>query len=205
MFHQNAKGFKKGERWEVDGPVPKRIVAQANRFAVFRPKTIPLAVGDQLRITSGGKTKDGEHRLNNGSVYTVGDIRKNGDIELANGWVLDLQFGHVANGFVTTSVSSQGQTVDHVFIAEAAESFPAASSEQMYVSASRGRQSAQIYTDQKEALRDAIQQSSSKMAASELAWADADLAYQQYRRQQMAAKKEREFEREEVITPELVV
>ena len=188
IFHQNAIGFRKGSRIEVSGAVAPQVTSQANRYSVFRPTTINLAKGDKIRLTAGGKTQDGQHRLNNGAIFEVASINTDGDVKLTNGWIIDHRFGHLAHGFVSTSHSSQGRTVDHVFIAESAESFPAASCQQFYVSASRGRKSAQIYTDCKEDLRAAIQESSTGSTATEIFW---PLDQQErHRRQQRAAAKE---------------
>ncbi|MFN8709709.1 MAG: AAA family ATPase, partial [Planctomyces sp.] len=133
VFHQNGKGVRKGQRLTVNGPVPRSITSQAQRFTVYRSAPMQLAAGDVIRINAGGKTKDGKHRLNTGSVHHVAEITANGDIRLRNGWLIDSQFGHFTQGFVTTSHASQGRTVDHVLIAESAESFAAGSREQMYV------------------------------------------------------------------------
>ena len=168
IFHQNARGYQKGQRVTVDGSIPTALTEQADRFSVYRPSSIKLASGDKIRLTAGGRTKDGKHRLNNGNVFEIDHIESNGDLKLANGKVIDREFGHIAHGFVTTSHASQGRSIPHVFIAESAESYPAASREQFYVSASRGRRSARIYTDNKQDLREAIQQSSTATTASEV-------------------------------------
>ena len=76
-----------------------------------------------MRITAGGKTKDGKHRLTNGSLLTVQGINKRGDI-IVDGWVIDRDFGHPTHGYVVTSYASQGVTVDKVFVGVASESFP---------------------------------------------------------------------------------
>lgn len=195
VFHKNARGFTKSKRLEVNGAVPDNVTSQSDRFSVYRPSSIQLASGDKVRITSGGKTKDGEHRLNNGGVFDVAEVEPSGDIKLANGWTIDKDFGHLANGFVTTSHASQGRTVDHVFIAESSESFPAASMEQLYVSASRGRKSAHIYTDSKTDLRGAVQDSSQKHTATELfaRWRQ----YEDYKRQRKAASKAQNVEKQQ--------
>jgi hypothetical protein len=92
-----------------------------------------------------------------------------GIILLANGWVIGKSFGLVAHGYVTTSHASQGKTVDRVLIAMGRESLPAMSAEQFYVSVSRGRETATIYTDMEpDALRDAIQRSDARRSATEL-------------------------------------
>jgi conjugative relaxase-like TrwC/TraI family protein len=168
VFNQNSKGIRKGTRFTVGRNVPKSVTDQAERYSVYRPSTLQLAIGDKIRLTAGGETKDRKHRLNNGAVYDVAGISKAGDITLSNGWVIDAGFGHISQGFVTTSHASQGRTVDHAFIAVSSESFGAAGREQTYVSASRGRHSAQIYTNSKAELREVIQESASKLTATEL-------------------------------------
>jgi hypothetical protein len=69
---------------------------------------------------------------------------------------------------VATSHASQGKTVDRVFIGQSTQSWGATSREQFYVSASRGRQQVTVYTDDKSALRDAIQRSDDRLTATEL-------------------------------------
>ena len=79
QFQQNAKGFTKGTRLVVSkGKTPP--IDLANRFEVYRPVQLALGVGDRIRITAGGKTKDGKHRLSNGSLMTVQGFTKRGDI-----------------------------------------------------------------------------------------------------------------------------
>ena len=56
---------------------------------------LALAVGDRVRVTAGGKTKDGKHRLSNGSLLSVQGFTKRGDIIVDHGWVIDRDFGHL--------------------------------------------------------------------------------------------------------------
>ena len=157
QFHQNAKGFRLGQRVVVgDGePVP---CDQAARFQVYRPGSLTLATGDRVRITRGGTSRDG-HKLETGAVYAVAGFSAAGDIRLENGWVVGRDYGHFAYAYTATSHASQGKTVDRVFIGQSSRSWPAASSEQFYVSASRGRQQVTVYTDDKAALREAMRTS----------------------------------------------
>lgn len=165
VFHQNATGFRKGERVVVgDDPLP---LDHADRFQVFRQGVLPVAAGDILRITRNGMTADGEHRLNNGALYTVKGFTKAGDIRLTNGWTISKDYGHLAYGYVVTSHGSQGKTVDRVFIGQSSESLPASSREQFYVSVSRGRERATVYTDDKEALLEAVSRSDERLTATE--------------------------------------
>lgn len=166
VFHQNAKGYKKGERVTVgDPPLP---LEQAARFQVYRASSLPLAAGDLVRITRNGSTEDGAHRLNNGATYTVKAFDRKGNIVLANGWKLAGDYGHLAHGYCTTSHASQGRTVDRVLIAQASESYPASSMEQFYVSVLRGRESVAVYTEDKEAMLDAVRHADDRMTATDL-------------------------------------
>ncbi len=166
QFHQNAKGFTRGDRLTAGGsrPVP---FDQAARFQVFHTKELPLAPGDIVRITHNGKTADGKHRLDNGSLHRIKRFDEDGNIVFDNGWLVGREFGHLAHGYVVTSHASQGKTVDRVFIGQSAESYRASSREQFYVSCSRGRQSVTVYTDDKAALREAINQSDDRLTATE--------------------------------------
>lgn len=166
VFHQNAKGFKKGGRVTVgDAPAP---LSEAARFQVFHPNILPVAPGDVLRVTGNGKTADDLHRLNNGELFTVKNFDADGDIVLTNGWVIAKDYGHLAHGICVTSYASQGKTVDRVLLGISSASFPASSREQFYVSVSRGRHGVTIYTDDKEALLDAVCRSDDRLTATEL-------------------------------------
>jgi hypothetical protein len=166
VFHQNAKGHESGDRVVVgEAPPP---VSEAAKYQVFHATSLALAPGDVVRVTRNGKTADGRHRLNNGALYGVAGFDARGDIVLANGWTVGKEFGHLAHGYCVTSHASQGKTVDRVFVSESSQSFPAASREQFYVSVSRGRESAVIYTDDKAALKAAVGVSDDRTSATEL-------------------------------------
>ena len=180
QFEQNAKGFSRGQRFQVVETCPEGIricdddgqskllpLDQAARFQVYRADAVRLAAGDKIRITHNGQTPQNK-RLNNGAVYDVAGFTTAGDIALKNGWVLPKQWGFIAPGFVVTSHAAQGRTVDAVLISSSRESLPAISREQVYVSASRGRKWAAIYTDDKHAIREAAARPDIRIAASEL-------------------------------------
>ena len=165
LFHQNAKGFQKGDRLIAGKDVLP--LEQSDRFTTFRPSVLSLSSGDMIRVTHNGKTKDGQHRLDNGAIFEVKDFTAKGDIRLANGWTIDKDFGHINHGYAVTSQASQGKTVDRVLVGISSASFPAASREGFYVAASRGRDSVHIYTDDKPALLDAVNQSDDRLSATE--------------------------------------
>jgi ATP-dependent exoDNAse (exonuclease V) alpha subunit len=141
-------------------------LAHAERFTVYHASTMPLCAGDAVRITKNGASREGK-RLNNGDIFTVKDFSPNGDIQFTNGLSVAGDFGHLAHGYVVTSHASQGKTVDKVIVAESADSYAAASREQFYVSVSRGKKAVSIYTDDREALLDAVSRTDRKMSATE--------------------------------------
>ena len=151
QFHQNAPGHIKGSRLIVaDGIKPPTELA--DRFETYRPDELAIAKGDRIRITAGGKTKDGKHRLSNGSLMRVQGFTKTGDIVVDHGWVIDRDWGHIAQGYCVTSHASQGLTVDKVFIGISADSFPATYERTAYVAGTRGREQAIFFTDDKDEL-----------------------------------------------------
>jgi conjugative relaxase-like TrwC/TraI family protein len=193
-FLQNAENHTKGERltvidrkdgevWALSGSGERaRLVTvpleSASAFQVYERRDIAVAEGDSLRNTKGGKDADGK-RLNTGEIFQVQGFGEDGSILLGKnpGEVtrrLATRDGesatalHVAYGYVSTSHAAQGSTVNHVFIAEAADSFAAASREQFYVSVSRGRFSAHVFTDSKQALARAIERSGARMFATDV-------------------------------------
>lgn len=177
VFHNNAKGFKKGNRFTVkDGAaIP---TDQSDRFEVFHPEKIGFSVGDRVRVTQGGKTKDQLHALNNGDLFTVQGFTKSGDLVVQNDrqkkqkrgetWVIGKDYGFLAMGHTVTSYSSQGKTVSEVFISQGSNSFPASSAEQFYVSASRAREKLTIYSDDKKGLLEAVREGDDRVSAVEL-------------------------------------
>jgi len=168
QFHRNSGDFKAGERVEAAEAFDALRPPRPGNFAAFRKEAIGLSKGDLIRITANGKSKDGRHKLNNGAVYACAGFTPGGDIALSNGWVVDKHFGTFDFAYVTTAQASQGRTVDHVIVCQTGESYPASSREGFYVAVSRGRKSATIYTDDKRELKQAVERSNPRMAASEL-------------------------------------
>ena len=167
QFQQNARGFKKGSRLVV-GEGVKPPIELAERFEVYRPVQVALSVGDRVRITAGGKTKDGKHRLDNGSLMTVEGFTKRGDVIVDHGWVIDRDFGHLTHGYVLTSHASQGDTVEKVFVAISSQSLPATNQRTAYVALTRGKEQAVVFTDDKKELLNAISRPDDPVSATEL-------------------------------------
>ena len=193
QFHQNATGFKRGEKVEVvardkgmvtvkraGGKEATLQLANAEKFQVYRPAKLELASGDLVRITQNGYStetnrtgKSAKARLNNGAVFQVEGFTREGDIRLTNGFLVPKDYGHLAYGYANTSHAAQGKTVDKVFVAMGHDALVAVNREQFYVSVSRGRESVKLYTDDKEAMLDAVRASGQRLSATELLGAPA--------------------------------
>jgi conjugative relaxase-like TrwC/TraI family protein len=167
QFQQNAKGHAKGSRLIVEEGV-KPPIDLAERFEVFRPVPLAVAPGDRVRITAGGKTKDGKHRLTNGAILTVEGFTQRGDLIVDHGWIIDREFGHLTHGYVATSYAGQGDTVNKVFVAIASESLPATNQRTAYVALTRGKEQAVIFTDDREALLKAVSKPDEPLSATQL-------------------------------------
>lgn len=180
FFHQNVKGIKAGSSIKITSRNEKNLigindkgeqkpvdVGLAGNYSVYEERKIMIGTGDRLRITNNGKAMEGLH-LFNGTAYNVTGFDRQGNIRLSNGSTLPANYGHFAHGYVTTSHSSQGKTADKVIISQSSMSFKASSAEQFYVSVSRGRQAVSIYTDDKEHLMQAVNNSSQRISATEL-------------------------------------
>lgn len=181
QFSQNAPGITNGERFRVeevnaggvrlispDGREATLPLRHTGRFQVYEPSRLGLAAGDTIRVTQNYRSARDGYRLDNGTLCQVKAFTDKGELVLENGRKLGADFAHFTHGYVTTSHASQGSSVDRVLIAQGSESFPASSREQIYVSASRGKKQARIYTDYKEALKERIRESGERASATEL-------------------------------------
>jgi conjugative relaxase-like TrwC/TraI family protein len=191
QFMQNGKDFKRGERVQVTGSDDKGVhitradgsadmlpLNEAKKFAIYGKNKVALAAGDKLRVTMNGLLerearrgvfgKKAKDRIDNGAIYQVEGFTKGGDIKLTNGFVIPKNYGGITHGYVVTSHASQGKTVDVSLVALGQESFSAANREQFYVSVSRGKEAVRLYTDDKAAMMDAVQDSAARLSATEL-------------------------------------
>jgi hypothetical protein len=178
-------GFQKGEAVVVtsvtadsvmvmrgDGASAALPLDMRKRFQVSRAREIAIARGDRIRITKNGEPKVETQakgtRVENGDIFTIEGFTKEGDIRLEKGKLLPKDWGHFRLGYVDTSYSAQGKTVDRVFIATGKESLPASNQQQWYVSTSRGREMAKVYVDDKQDVRNAISRTGQRLSAVEL-------------------------------------
>nr|WP_315860602.1 MobF family relaxase [Rubinisphaera margarita] len=183
QFHQNVKGgFKKGERYRVNGVQENRVslisidgqqqkwlpAAASQRFEVYHEAELRLAAGDKIRFSLGGKGRDGKQRISNGRLDEVQSISASGELRLKSGLVIDRDYGHLDLGYVITSHASQGKDRHVAIAAMGSESLPAINAKQFYVTVSRGSEDVQIYVDNKARVRQAIARSGEQMSATEM-------------------------------------
>jgi len=174
-FHRAVKGIAKNETVEVvrvadNGVVIRNAIGeertlttkQAKAFEVYERRSIEVATGDRLLFTANRRDKD--FRATNGEIVTVSAVDPAGRISLEDGRVLPAGFRHFTHGYAVTAHRSQGKSVDAVII-----SGDGMRKELFYVAASRGRQSVQVITSDKESLRESAARSSARKSASELA------------------------------------
>jgi conjugative relaxase-like TrwC/TraI family protein len=173
-------GFKPGDRLTVTNISNKTVSAtcrgnaveiplgSSGAFDVYTPQKTQIAAGDIIRITRNRRASEESKRISNGSLYELEGFTDQGELKLKNGPVLDPEWGFVDHGVAVTSYGSQGKTRQRIFVAQSSTSFPASSPEQAYVSASRGVERVDVYSDNVSDLRTAIARSQPKRLAIEL-------------------------------------
>ncbi len=150
VFHRQASGFAKGEEVRVtsrrkdklevqraDGRKESLTAKQAGCFSVFTEKPLELCAGDRLRLQAPCVDERGR-KLANGSVVTLDGVTADGKLKLTDGRTIATR--QLTHGYAMTSHGAQGVTCDKVFVAGVM------SKQGLYVSASRGRESATFYT-----------------------------------------------------------
>ena len=186
QFHQNVKGgFKRGSAYDVKGKDEKGNIiildkdkntstlplSASKKFSVYEKQELQIAEGDKIRITQNGYSNE-KKRLNNGNILSVKGFNKRGDIIASTGkndLTISKDFGNLTHGYYTTSPASQGKSVNKVILMQGAMSGKSASKEQFYVSASRGKFSISVHTDDKENLLSSIKRSTQRMTATDIA------------------------------------
>ena len=108
-----------------------------------------IAAGDKLLLTA--NRREPGFRATNGEIVTVDRIDPKKRVHLADGRVLPANFRQFTHGYAVTAHRSQGKSVDSVII-----SGDGMQKELFYVAASRGRESVQVITSDKETLRESV-------------------------------------------------
>ena len=208
-FVRQTADFKPGESVEVIEHRGRelRIQRADGRFVTFAParaaaafevgqaREIKLASGDVLLLRANAKN------FFNGERVTVDSVH-GGRIRLVDGRELPREYRAFTHGYAVTSHAAQGRTVDQVFVVASSRSFAAVSQEQFYVSISRARERATVFTDDKELLGRRVEDAHTRKAAVELQGLREALAKAGYSRTQetrraenLGAQRETQFPR----------
>jgi conjugative relaxase-like TrwC/TraI family protein len=139
------------------------------RNGAYSEESLKLAVGERVKTSMGGETKDGKHRLRAGQRYRVDGFTGEGDPILNNGWVIDKQWGGLVHDYVRTGQGWQGITADpRAIVVYGTPSLVATRQDGFYTPVSRVRKEVAVLTDSNAALRDAIQRQEKRPSATEL-------------------------------------
>ena len=171
---------------------------------MYERRTIEIAAGDKVLLTA--NRRDPDFRATNGEIVTVSGVDDRGRIHLEDGRKLPTEYKQFAHGYAVTAHRSQGKSVNSVII-----SGDGMRKELFYVAASRGRNSVQVITSNKDLLRESVARSTVRQSASELAQkARPGLKQGPYRGEsaarQLAARAASQVQpRTEKPTPQLIV
>ena len=181
-FHRDTEKYQKGVDYSIEQITDTAIkikngqltswlpLSDYKDFTVFEPQQMQLATGDQVRLSENGIDQEGVN-YHNGNLGRVLSLQgQKIQIALENGKKLSLNASGVpfTSGYYSTSYSSQGKTVDRVILAQSQYALPATNQKQWYVSISRGRESIGVYTDDTQALKQAINRTGDNLFASDL-------------------------------------
>ena len=169
-FNSDVKSISRGSTFEVEKvesgnlwfkghDKPFNVDSNVYKFFVSLPRTIDIAANDKILIRNNNR-KAG---LINGKVLTVDKVNDDGSIDTQEGKRIPADFRHFVHGYVVTSYKAQGRTHNDVVIA-AEKLDPKAA----YVACSRGRQSANIFTPDKENLYEYLGKTSDRTSATDV-------------------------------------
>ena len=151
---------------EAAGRIRLVKARHADHLTVCASHALSVSRKDRLQLKANGKAVRGE-LIANGEVVTIKNIRASGEIELTDGRTLPADYRQFVRGYAVTSYGSQGKTVDHVLLGDAANR-GATNAQQWYVSISRGRKSVRIFTPDKTELRAHITKTGDRPLAMDL-------------------------------------
>ncbi len=179
VFNRDARGFKAGDSARLHSLTDTHLVVEnenrvvpiafkyLNKVTVCQQREMALAAGDRLQLKANGRSMENK-KLANGELVTVKSLSPDGRIALADGRTLDKNFRQFVRGYAVTSYAAQGKSVNHVLFCDSAAK-GATNNQQWYVTISRGKKGIQIFTMDKEQLRDNITRSGNRPLALDVA------------------------------------
>ena len=171
----------------VDGSETTYDPRRQMGVSVYREQEKAFSVGDRIQFTA----PNHELKIANRELATVENIAPDGAmrLKLDRGRSIDYEpqrHPHLDHGYAVTSYSSQGQTADRVLIHVDAElaAKDLLNSRMAYVSVSRGQWDAQIFTNDRKKLPQALGHDISRQSAHKPEQARAPLQQEAARSQQ---------------------
>ncbi len=171
VFQRKYGRFAKGDHGEIIAANERGLILlksgrrsevnykYAERFTLAKQVDMEISRGDKIQFKASGNSVEGI-RFNNGELVTVERVEPTGILVVADerGALRSLLPDQrlLVRGYAVTSYASQGKTVDTVIVADSGNK-AATSTQQWYVSISRGRKRIEIVTPDKELLRENIQ------------------------------------------------
>ena len=211
-FTNNVKGnYRAGTHYEViegsksgdlkiknmkSGEIHNLPIEHHQAIQVFSQSKLALSKGDRIRLTANTKSIENSKALN-GTSYQVTGFTKSGDIKLDNKKTLRKDVGHIRYAMCDTSHGSQGKDADNVIVSVSDLSFTTASREQFYVSVSRGKHNATVFTSDKTELKKAISKTEKRISAQDIADANSQRILQRNQRNHHRSLNEKIREHEQ--------
>ncbi len=178
VFNRNVRGFKAGDSVRLQAVTDTHLIVESeeriasvlfkhlDRVTLCERKEFPLSAGDRLQLKANGRSEN-NLKLANGELVTVKQVEGDGRIALADGRVLPKTFRQFVRGYAVTSYAAQGKSVNHVLFSDSALK-AATNRQQWYVTISRGKKGINIFTTDKEQLREYIVRSGDRPLAVDL-------------------------------------
>jgi hypothetical protein len=160
-FHRRTRvGFRPGQKWTVrqvsealgvailerGGIVRELDLSAKGRWDVFTCATLPVAVGEQVRITAG--FREGRHVFKNNDLVRIQEVNDQ-ELVFDDGRRMRRDGARIDQGVCLTSHASQCRTVDQVVVLPA----DGADAKSWYVSLSRARHSMHVFCQNKATLK----------------------------------------------------
>jgi len=174
LYQSEERPFAAGDRIQFRAPV--RVGSNRAKGELHRllARLEPRLGRDDRAGKAGGKIANpADERISNGALGTIGSIDQTGTaritLDSGKSYRLDLHaVRYVDHGYAVTSHSSQGKTTRNVLtVVDTKHSKLLVNRQQFYVSASRAKEQARIYTDSLTALPGAVRRSHEKTSAVE--------------------------------------
>jgi len=134
----------------------------AGKSEAFEAQSLELKTGDRIQFTRNDRDA-GRINGHRGTVTGVDNVERTATISMANGRKQTLSLDtprdqHVRHAYVETAFAAQGRTAEHVLIHAGSKATNLVDQKMLYVTVSRARSSAAIYTDDQGKLVSALRE-----------------------------------------------